>query len=567
MRAVEAEIFSGYGGLRQIELPKPQPAGERVLVRVTAAGVTPLDHTILSGGHPRAKAPLVLGNEGAGVIEDAGDSALAPDTRVLVTGSYGVRENGTWQEWLLAMAEDLAVVPDPIDDVVAASLPVAYLTAQITLTLAGFKAAHTVLAPAIGGSVGNATYQVARAQGAGTVISTAGSAAKARARELGFEDVIDLTTEGLADGVRRITAGKRVDIVIDSIGGTVTGEALSSLGLDGVLITLGYSAGRKTTIDLTDLIWKRARMAGFSMFAQSPTLPTRGARGRAARARSVPRRAEASRRRHGFRHQRQEMRLLRMRPWLKRTLQITGGVVLVVAAGFGGLVYSIVGGNTEITDGATPAPDVRIIKDGIVDFGVVDVGEGHVILIDAGNDPTGLPLLAELARRKVGPDAVTAIFFTHGHPDHIAGASLCPNASLYALDADVALVEGREGSHGPLTGMIGAKPTGLHVHGLKDGAVTTVGTKSIRVIATPGHTGGSAAYLVSGVLFLGDSAAMKTDGKLAAPPWALSDDLAKDRASLVALGKMLESEKAAVVAIVPGHTGTGQFRDLAAFTP
>ena len=169
------------------------------------------------------------------------------------------------------MAEDLAVVPDPIDDVVAASLPVAYLTAQITLTLAGFKAAHTVLAPAIGGSVGNATYQVARAQGAGTVISTAGSAAKARARELGFEDVIDLTTEGLADGVRRITAGKRVDIVIDSIGGTVTGEALSSLGLDGVLITLGYSAGRKTTIDLTDLIWKRARMAGFSMFAQSPT--------------------------------------------------------------------------------------------------------------------------------------------------------------------------------------------------------------------------------------------------------------------------------------------------------
>jgi NADPH:quinone reductase-like Zn-dependent oxidoreductase len=67
MRAIEAETFSGYGGLRQIELPKPQPAKDRVLVRVTAAGVTPLDHTILSGGHPRAKAPLVLGNEGAGV--------------------------------------------------------------------------------------------------------------------------------------------------------------------------------------------------------------------------------------------------------------------------------------------------------------------------------------------------------------------------------------------------------------------------------------------------------------------------------------------------------------------
>jgi len=272
MRAIEAKTFSGYGGLQQTELPKPQPAKDRVLVRLTAAGVTPLDHTILSGGHPRAEAPLVLGNEGAGVIEDAGDSGLAVGRRVMFTGPYGVRENGAWQEWLLARPEDLAFAPDAIDDVVAASLPVAYLTAQITLTLAGFKPGMTVLAPGIGGSVGNATYQLARAQGAGKAISTAGSAAKAaRARELGFEDVIDLTTEGLAKGVRRITAGRGVDIVIESIGGTVTSEALSSLGLGGVLITLGYSAGRKTTIDVTDLIWKGARMAGFSLFAQSRT--------------------------------------------------------------------------------------------------------------------------------------------------------------------------------------------------------------------------------------------------------------------------------------------------------
>ncbi len=270
MRAMRAERFSGYQELKLVEIPKPAVSNGRVLVRLTAAGVTPLDYTILSGGHPRAKAPLVLGNEGAGVIEDAGDSGLAVGSRVMFTGPYGVRENGAWQEWLLARPEDLAFVPDAIDDIVAASLPVAYLTAQTTLTLAGFKPGMRVLAPGIGGSVGNATYQLARARGAGKVISTAGSAAKtARARELGFEDVIDLTTEGLADGVRRITAGRGVDIVIESIGGTVTSEALSSLGLGGVLITLGYSAGRKTTIDVTDLIWKGARMAGFSLFAQS----------------------------------------------------------------------------------------------------------------------------------------------------------------------------------------------------------------------------------------------------------------------------------------------------------
>jgi NADPH2:quinone reductase len=272
MRAIEAKTFSGYGGLRQIELPKPQPAKDKVLVRMTAAGVTPLDHTILTGGHPRAKAPLVLGNEGVGVIEDAGDSGLAVGTRVMFTGPYGVSLNGTWEEWLLTRREDLAPVPDAIDDAVAASLPVAYLTAQITLTLAGFHPGKTVLAPAIGGSVGNAVYQLARAQGAGKVISTAGTATKAaRAHELGFDEVIDLTAEGLADGVRRITAGRGADIAIDSIGGAVTGDVLGGLALGGLSITLGYSGGRKASVDLTDLIWKGARMSGFSLFAQPPT--------------------------------------------------------------------------------------------------------------------------------------------------------------------------------------------------------------------------------------------------------------------------------------------------------
>src|SRR6202140_4799009 len=123
MRAIEAETFSGYGGLQQIELPKPQPAKGRVLVHVTAAGVTPLDHTILSGGHPRAKAPLVLGNEGAGVIEDVGDSGLAVGSRVMFTGPYGVRENGAWQEWLLVRPEHLALLPDAIADGAAGSFP------------------------------------------------------------------------------------------------------------------------------------------------------------------------------------------------------------------------------------------------------------------------------------------------------------------------------------------------------------------------------------------------------------------------------------------------------------
>src|ERR1700719_1674966 len=101
MRVIEAGTFSGYDGLRPTQAPDPQPAKDKVLVRVTAAGVTPLDYTILSGGHPRAKAPLVLGNEGAGIIEEAGDTGMKVGSRVMFTGPYGVRESGTWQEWLL----------------------------------------------------------------------------------------------------------------------------------------------------------------------------------------------------------------------------------------------------------------------------------------------------------------------------------------------------------------------------------------------------------------------------------------------------------------------------------
>ena len=74
MRAMRAEGFRGYEDLKLADIPKPAVSEGRVLVKITAAGVTPLDHTILSGGYPRAKAPLVLGSEGAGVVEDANGS-------------------------------------------------------------------------------------------------------------------------------------------------------------------------------------------------------------------------------------------------------------------------------------------------------------------------------------------------------------------------------------------------------------------------------------------------------------------------------------------------------------
>ena len=90
MRAMRAEKFSGYERLKLVDLPKPVVSDGRVLLRMTAAGVTPLDHTILSGQFPIVKAPLVLGNEGAGVVEEGGGTDFPGGSRVMFTGPYGV---------------------------------------------------------------------------------------------------------------------------------------------------------------------------------------------------------------------------------------------------------------------------------------------------------------------------------------------------------------------------------------------------------------------------------------------------------------------------------------------
>jgi NADPH:quinone reductase len=269
MHAMRAEKFSGYEGLKLVDLPKPTVSDGKVLLRMTAAGVTPLEHTILSGQFPLAKAPLVPGSEGAGVVEEGGGTDFPVGSRVMFTGPYGVFEDGTYSEWLAVKKESLCLIPESVDDVSAAGIPVAYLTAQMALTLAGFQAGKTVLAPAIGGSVGNAVTQLARALGAKHAISSTTNHAKAeQAKALGFKEVIDIPFEKLGDGVRRITGGYGADIVIDGVGGEVLSEALGALALGGSLTTLGYSGSRKATIDVTNLIWQQATIKSFILFGQ-----------------------------------------------------------------------------------------------------------------------------------------------------------------------------------------------------------------------------------------------------------------------------------------------------------
>ena len=276
MRAWLIERQTGLKDLKLVEREKPVPGASEVLVRMTAPAVVPFDSAVINNENepnfPQAVLPIQPGNQGAGVVVDPGNSSLAEGARVMFGKfPYGFVRPGSWAEYVAVEADDLAVIPESIPDGAAAQAVVAYPTAYFALRDAGFAAGKTVLATGIGGSVGNAAYQQARALGAPLVLSTAGSTEKAKLAEAaGFENVIDLSRESMSEGVMRLTGGKGVDIVIDSLGGPILAEAPRCVARYGKIITLGFSAGRTSTITLADMILVRASIQGFGVYTSTP---------------------------------------------------------------------------------------------------------------------------------------------------------------------------------------------------------------------------------------------------------------------------------------------------------
>lgn len=269
MRAFVASSFTGFAGLALQDIPTPTPAEDRLLVRVIAAGVNVVDHSILHGRMPMVAAPLVLGNEGSGIVEQ-GDADFPTGTRVVFGGPFGVLEAGTYAEFIAVPKSMLYRVPDNVDLIEAAGLPVAYISAFIALEMAGFAAGKVVYAPAVFGGIGNATLQLARALGAGQVISSTASTEKAsRAHSAGFDNVVDMSAEPLVEAIRRITDDQGVDVVVDGLSGPILSASLEVLAAQGTIVTVGYSAGRDCNIDVTNLIWKSSQIKGFNFLFES----------------------------------------------------------------------------------------------------------------------------------------------------------------------------------------------------------------------------------------------------------------------------------------------------------
>jgi hydroxyacylglutathione hydrolase len=224
---------------------------------------------------------------------------------------------------------------------------------------------------------------------------------------------------------------------------------------------------------------------------------------------------------------------------MKRALKWLGGVValLVVLAGLAW--YSAFGNNKPIVEGSV-VEGVETVKDGFVNVFILDAGPRAVALVDAGNDKSGKALLGALARRNLEPSSVSAIFLTHGHPDHTAGCKLFPSADVYAMEADVPLV----GDAARVT------------HPLKDGDVVTVGNLRVEAFSVPGHTAGSAVYLARSVLFFGDSAGASKAGTVMRAVRLFSRDSALNVASLKALATRLAPRADEIKALAFGHTGS-----------
>ncbi|MFK4144723.1 NADP-dependent oxidoreductase [Streptomyces sp. NPDC004065] len=233
MRAIGQDVLGGPEVLKEIEMERPEPRTNEVLVRVRAAGVNPTDWKHRATGGFLGKPPFVLGWDVSGVVEAVGIGVamFRPGDEVFGMLSYPFG-HGSHAEYVTAPARTFALKPAGIDHVQAGALPLVSLTAyQALVERADLRSGQRVLIHAAAGGVGHVAVQIAKSRGA-YVIGTASAGKHDFLRGIGVDEAIDYRTTDFAEAVRD------VDVVLDTIGGDTGLRSLRVLRPGGLLVSI-----------------------------------------------------------------------------------------------------------------------------------------------------------------------------------------------------------------------------------------------------------------------------------------------------------------------------------------
>lgn len=232
MKAAGIQRFGPPSVITIDDLPRPQPSGGELLVRVKAAGVGPWDALVREGKSDlHQPLPLVLGSELSGIVEAIGEGVSGVKTGDEVYGATNDLFTGAYSEFAIASATKMAKKPKILNFVEAASVPVVAVTAwQMLFDYAHVTAGQTVLIHGAAGNVGGYAVQLASYAGL-HVIATAGTADLDYVRGLGAERVVDYQTERFDEQL------KGVDVVLDTVGGETQRRSLDVLKPGGILVS------------------------------------------------------------------------------------------------------------------------------------------------------------------------------------------------------------------------------------------------------------------------------------------------------------------------------------------
>jgi NADPH2:quinone reductase len=240
MKSIHVKELGGPEKLELVESSMPQPGPGQALIRVAAIGVNYIDVYFRTGLY-QAPLPVTLGNEGSGTVQAVGPDVteVAPGDRV----AWGM-SRGAYAEYALVPAAQLVKLPAGLDFRTAAASMLQGMTAHyLTHSTYPLKSGDACLVHAAAGGAGGLIAQMAKMLGA-RVFGTVSTEAKAVvARQNGVDEAILYTQVDFESEVKRLTAGRGVDVVYDSVGLTTFAKSLNCLRPRGLLALFGQSSG------------------------------------------------------------------------------------------------------------------------------------------------------------------------------------------------------------------------------------------------------------------------------------------------------------------------------------